>query len=101
MLGWAMVSPVTEYRASFDADLTFSDGGGLQARGFRLDVPGPDVTEDELASRFVRHLEAAARRLAEAGARLHAAPPRVRGFSSFPVRAYAVVPGWCPAPEIR
>ena len=26
------------------------------------------------------------------GARLHAAPPRVVGFSSFPVRAYAVVP---------
>jgi kynurenine formamidase len=27
------------------------------------------------------------------GARLHAAPPRVRAAGSFPVRAYAVVPG--------
>jgi kynurenine formamidase len=27
------------------------------------------------------------------GAHLHAAPPRVRGFSAFPVRAYAVVAG--------
>jgi kynurenine formamidase len=26
------------------------------------------------------------------GARLHAAPPRVRGFGTFPVRAYAVLP---------
>jgi kynurenine formamidase len=26
------------------------------------------------------------------GARLHAVPPRVRGFGTFPVRAYAVVP---------
>jgi len=48
--------PVTDYRASFDADVTFSNGGGLQAQGFRLDVPGPDVTEDALADRFVRHL---------------------------------------------
>lgn len=27
------------------------------------------------------------------GARLHAAPPRVRDFGTFPVRAYAVLPG--------
>jgi kynurenine formamidase len=27
------------------------------------------------------------------GARLHAAPPRIREFGTFPVRAYAVVPG--------
>jgi kynurenine formamidase len=26
------------------------------------------------------------------GARLHAAPPRIRGFTTFPVRAYAVLP---------
>ena len=32
-------------------------------------------------------------RLPPAGARLHAAPPRVRGFGTFPVRAYAVVGG--------
>lgn len=28
-----------------------------------------------------------------AGARLHAVPPRVRGFGTFPVRAYVVLPG--------
>lgn len=31
-------------------------------------------------------------RLPPTGARLHAVPPKVRGFTSFPVRAYAVVP---------
>jgi kynurenine formamidase len=32
-------------------------------------------------------------RVPVAGARLHAAPPRVRRFGTFPVRAYAVLPG--------
>jgi kynurenine formamidase len=31
-------------------------------------------------------------RLPDTGARLHAVPLRIRGFSSFPVRAYAVIP---------
>jgi arylformamidase len=31
-------------------------------------------------------------RLPDTGARLHAVPPKVRGFTSFPVRAYAVLP---------
>ncbi|MEU8076847.1 cyclase family protein [Catellatospora citrea] len=47
---------MTEYRASFDADVTFLNGGGMQAQGFRLDVPGPDVTADDLAGLFVSHL---------------------------------------------
>jgi kynurenine formamidase len=47
---------VTDHRAEFDADVTFLNGGALQTQGFRLDVPGPDVTEADLAARFVRHL---------------------------------------------
>ena len=47
---------MTEYRAVFDAAVTFANGGGLQAQGFRLDLPGPDVTEAELGELFVRHL---------------------------------------------
>lgn len=47
---------MTEYRASFDAEVTFRNGGGLQVQDFRLDVPGPDVTDDALADLFVRHL---------------------------------------------
>jgi arylformamidase len=47
---------MTEYRAVFDAAVTFANGGGLQAQGFRLDIPSRDVTEADLAARFVRHL---------------------------------------------
>ena len=45
-----------EYRASFDADVTFANGGGLRAEGFRLDIPSSTVTDSDLAALFVRHL---------------------------------------------
>jgi kynurenine formamidase len=45
-----------EYRAVFDAVVTFSNGGGLSAQGFRVDVPGPDVTEEQVAELFVASL---------------------------------------------
>jgi arylformamidase len=48
--------PMTEYRAEFYADVTFLNGGGLQAQGFKLDVPDPEITQDQLASLFVREL---------------------------------------------
>ena len=33
---------MTEYRAHFDAEIEFVNGGDLHARGFRLDLPvGP------------------------------------------------------------
>jgi arylformamidase len=51
-----MIGAMTEYRASFDAEVRFLNGGGLQAQGFRLDVPGAEINEDELAELFVRHL---------------------------------------------
>lgn len=47
---------MTEYRAHFDAVVSFVNGGGLTAEGFRLDVPSADIGEDELAELFVRHL---------------------------------------------
>jgi arylformamidase len=45
-----------EYRAQFDAVVTFSNDGGLRADGFRVDVPGPDVTEQEVAGLFIASL---------------------------------------------
>lgn len=45
-----------EFRAQFDAVVTFSNGGGLRADGFRVDVPGPDVTEQDVASLFIASL---------------------------------------------
>ena len=41
---------MTEYRASFDATVSFSNGGDLTVHGFRVDVPSPDVSEAEIAA---------------------------------------------------
>lgn len=45
-----------EFRAEFDAEVTFLNGGALQTQGFRLDVPGAGISEQQLAALFVRHL---------------------------------------------
>jgi arylformamidase len=45
-----------EYRAQFDATVIFGNGGGLHAQGFRVDLPGPDCTEPEIAALFVASL---------------------------------------------
>ncbi|MRG61661.1 cyclase family protein [Agromyces sp. CFH 90414] len=47
---------MTQYRAAFDADIAFVNGGGLRADGFRLDLPSADVTETQVAELLVRHL---------------------------------------------
>jgi kynurenine formamidase len=47
---------VTDYRASFDATIRFSNGGDLAVHGFRVDVPGPDVDEAGIAALFVASL---------------------------------------------
>jgi arylformamidase len=47
---------VTEYRASFDAVINFSNGGDLTVHGFRVDVPGPGVGEAEIGALFVASL---------------------------------------------
>lgn len=50
-----------QWRAKFDAEVTFSNGGGLQAQDFRLDLPAepglPEkVSEERVGELFVRHL---------------------------------------------
>ncbi len=47
---------MTEYRASFDAAIRFSNRGDLTAHGFRVDVPSPDVDEAAIAALFVASL---------------------------------------------
>ena len=49
-------SPVTEYRAHFDAEVEFANGGRLTAEGLRLDLPGLDLSDEQIAELFVRHL---------------------------------------------
>ncbi|MEV2237081.1 cyclase family protein [Micromonospora sp. NPDC049891] len=45
-----------EFRAQFDADVAFANGGGLTTEGFRLDIPGDRIDDADLAALFVRHL---------------------------------------------
>ncbi|KQX05503.1 MULTISPECIES: cyclase family protein [unclassified Leifsonia] len=47
---------MTDFRARFDAEVAFLNGGDLRVSDFRLDLPSADVSESELAELFVRHL---------------------------------------------
>jgi arylformamidase len=39
----------TDRRVRFDFEVDFSNGGGLQGQGFRLDIEGEDISDEELA----------------------------------------------------
>ncbi|GAA5196078.1 cyclase family protein [Microbacterium jejuense] len=45
-----------EYRAHFDFDIRFANGGGLSGVGFRLDLPSAEISDDELGRLLVAHL---------------------------------------------
>ena len=47
---------MTEYRAHFDADVEFVNGGRLIAEGFRLDLPSPNLSDQEIGELFIKHL---------------------------------------------
>ncbi len=47
---------MTEYRASLDAAVSFSNGGDLTVHGFRIDLPSPDADEAEIAALFTASL---------------------------------------------
>lgn len=47
---------MTDYRAVFDVEISFLNGGGLTAEGFRLDVPRQSISEQDLARLLVQHL---------------------------------------------
>ena len=48
---------MSQYRAVFDAEITFSNEGGLQAQGFRVDLPDATVSEEEIGRLFVTSLD--------------------------------------------
>jgi arylformamidase len=45
-----------EHRVQFDFEIEFSNGGALQGQGFRLDIDGEDIADDDLAAYIVRDL---------------------------------------------
>lgn len=55
-MGDTLDSSGTQWRVDFDAEVEFSNGGGLAARGFRLDIVGDSISNQELGELFVRHL---------------------------------------------
>jgi arylformamidase len=49
-------SAADEHRVQFDFEIDFSNGGGIQGQGFRLDIVGGDISDDELATAIIRDL---------------------------------------------
>ncbi len=47
---------MVDHRVAFDFEIGFTNGGGLQGQDFRLDVPGPDVTDEWVGEALVRDL---------------------------------------------
>ncbi|HEX5960874.1 MAG TPA: cyclase family protein [Rhodanobacteraceae bacterium] len=47
---------VADKRVQFDFEIDFSNGGGIQGQGFRLDIDGDDIDDAVLADSIVRDL---------------------------------------------
>lgn len=47
---------MTDKRVVFDFDVEFSNGGGIQGQGFRLDIEGDDIGDDALAAYIIKDL---------------------------------------------
>ena len=43
-------------RVKFDFEIEFTNGGGLQGQGFRLDIDGDDISDAELAESIVKDM---------------------------------------------
>ncbi|THD04835.1 cyclase family protein [Rhodanobacter lindaniclasticus] len=46
-----------EHRVCFDFEVDFSNGGGIQGQGFRLDIDGDDIDDQALADYIVRDMQ--------------------------------------------
>ena len=47
---------MTEKRVSFDFEIDFSNGGGIQGQGFRLDIDGDSISDHALAAYIIRDM---------------------------------------------
>lgn len=50
------MTQTTDKRVQFDFEIDFSNGGGVQGQGFRLDIEGEDISDQQLADYVVRDL---------------------------------------------
>ena len=74
---------MAEYRAHFDFEISFANGGGLSGRGFRLDLPAENLTTAEIGLLLVRHLGLALVASVELGD-LRIVPEQHRGSRGVP-----------------
>ena len=44
---------MTQHRVKFDFTVHFTNGGSLSAQDFRLDIPGADIADDQLAAYLI------------------------------------------------
>jgi kynurenine formamidase len=51
-----MLTRMPDYRAHFDFQISFANGGELAGTGFRLDLPSADLDEAAIARLLVQHL---------------------------------------------
>lgn len=49
-------SSATERRVMFDFAVEFSNGGGIQGQDFRLDIDGPEISDEDLAEAIVHDM---------------------------------------------
>ncbi|HET9444901.1 MAG TPA: hypothetical protein VFO35_01495 [Steroidobacteraceae bacterium] len=47
---------MTQHRVKFDFVVHFTNGGSLSAQDFRLDIPGIDIGDDELAAYLIQDM---------------------------------------------
>src|SRR3546814_21015811 len=47
---------MTDYRVQFDFVVHFTNGGSLSAQDFRLDIPGNDIADDQLAAYLIQDM---------------------------------------------
>lgn len=50
------MSASEQHRVELDFAITFRNGGGIQGQGFRLDIPGDDISDADAAALLVRDL---------------------------------------------
>ncbi|MGC4034907.1 MAG: cyclase family protein [Chitinophagaceae bacterium] len=46
----------TDKRACFDFEVSFTNGGSLKGEGFRLDIPGDDISDNDLADSIINDM---------------------------------------------
>jgi hypothetical protein len=51
-----MANEIDDKRVIFDFEIDFSNGGGIQGQGFRLDIEGDNIDDQTLADYIVEDM---------------------------------------------